>query len=93
MTNLSKCQLCCKNRLGFWEIHEIKGDCVSQQQITQCAVWKHKHSEMIKYSEIILQVETGGNEAQGDLFIVLARSLWPASEMYIKNITGCHRKQ
>lgn len=64
MTHLSKCQLCCKNSLGFWEIHEIKGDCVSQKQITQCAVCKHERCEMIKYSEIILQLETGGNEAQ-----------------------------
>lgn len=65
MTDLSKCWLCCKNRLGFWEIHEIKGDCVSQKQISQCAVCKHKHREMIKYSEIILQLEKGRNEAQG----------------------------
>lgn len=64
MTNLSKCQLCCKNRLGFWEIHEIKGDRVSQEQIRQCGGCKHKHCEMIKYSEIILQLETGRNEAQ-----------------------------
>jgi len=65
MTNGSECQLCCKNRLGFWEIHEIKGDCVSQKPITQCATCKHKPCEMIKDSEIILQLETGGNEARG----------------------------
>lgn len=34
---------------------------------------------MIKYSEIILQLETGGNEAQRELFEALARSVWPAS--------------
>lgn len=79
MTNLSECQLCCKNRLGFWEIHEIKGDCVSQKLITQCTVCKHKHWEIIKHSQITLQVETGGNEAQWELFKEPARSIQPPS--------------